>query len=131
MATNSNSLPLLLDLNDETKEEQRAFQLQILLGTHPNVLEIGVEEGVKLLDRLKASMVHWVENNDDARQWINQIDSLKEQAVKPRTIVGVVGNTGAGKSSIINAILDCERLVPTNCMRSCTVRGNLSFHFPF
>jgi GTPase SAR1 family protein len=32
----------------------------------------------------------------------------------------VVGNTGAGKSSMINALLDEERLVPTNCMRACT-----------
>jgi len=32
----------------------------------------------------------------------------------------VVGNTGAGKSSVINAMLDEERLVPTNCMRACT-----------
>lgn len=36
------------------------------------------------------------------------------------TIIGVVGNTGAGKSSVINAMLDEERLVPTNCMRACT-----------
>jgi ATPase subunit of ABC transporter with duplicated ATPase domains len=36
------------------------------------------------------------------------------------TIIGVVGNTGAGKSSVINAMLEEERLVPTNCMRACT-----------
>jgi hypothetical protein len=32
----------------------------------------------------------------------------------------VVGNTGAGKSSVINAMLDEERPVPTNCMPACT-----------
>lgn len=32
----------------------------------------------------------------------------------------MVGNTGAGKSSVINALLEEERLVPTNCMRACT-----------
>ncbi|OWP00969.1 hypothetical protein B2J93_265 [Marssonina coronariae] len=36
------------------------------------------------------------------------------------TIKGVVGNPGAGKSSVINAILEEERLVPTNCMCACT-----------
>lgn len=30
------------------------------------------------------------------------------------TIIGVIGNTGSGKSSIINALLDEEYLVPTN-----------------
>ena len=37
--------------------------------------------------------------------------------------------TGAGKSSIINAILDEDRLVPTNCMRACTaVVTEISFN---
>ncbi|KAF7528422.1 hypothetical protein G7054_g10149 [Neopestalotiopsis clavispora] len=29
-------------------------------------------------------------------------------------------STGAGNSSVINAILDEERIVPTNCFRACT-----------
>ncbi len=31
-----------------------------------------------------------------------------------------MGSTGAGKSSVIDAVLDEEMLVPTNCMRACT-----------
>ena len=47
-----------------------------------------------------------------------------------KTIIGVVGNTGAGKSSVINAMLDEERLVPTNCMRACTaVVTELSYNY--
>jgi ABC-type glutathione transport system ATPase component len=45
---------------------------------------------------------------------------VKQRNVNEPTIIGVVGNTGAGKSSVINAMLDEERLVPTNCMRACT-----------
>lgn len=41
-------------------------------------------------------------------------ETLQGQVVNTPTIIGVVGNTGAGKSSVINAMLDEERLVPTN-----------------
>ncbi|KAJ3054606.1 hypothetical protein HK097_001334 [Rhizophlyctis rosea] len=42
---------------------------------------------------------------------IRQLESIKTSA---RTVVAVVGNTGGGKSSVINALLDHENLVPTN-----------------
>lgn len=41
-----------------------------------------------------------------------------------------MGNTGAGKSSVINALLEEERLVPTNCMRACTaVVTEISYNY--
>ncbi|KAK4043526.1 hypothetical protein C8A01DRAFT_43650 [Parachaetomium inaequale] len=49
-----------------------------------------------------------------------QVDRLRSRATPQRTVVGVVGSTGAGKSSTINAVLDEEGLVPTNPMRACT-----------
>lgn len=58
--------------------------------------------------------------NEDAKSYLALIRKVRKEAVFARTVVGVVGNTGAGKSSVINAILDEERLVPTNCMRACT-----------
>ena len=106
---------------DLKEQKQKSFQLQtILKDAGPEMLETSVQQGVKLLDQLKAPLLSKMENSPDAEQWISQIDNLIKQAVKTKTIIGVVGNTGAGKSSVINAILDEERLVPTNCMRACT-----------
>lgn len=87
---------------------------------HPNVLEAGVDTSLKILGCLKDKFSQHATANADAASWVQAIEKLLPQAVRKRTVVGVVGNTGAGKSSVINAMLDEERLVPTNCMRACT-----------
>ncbi|KAI1478877.1 Dynamin family-domain-containing protein [Daldinia eschscholtzii] len=84
----------------------------------PETLETGVTIGIDLLDQLKAKLSTF--QNADVDVWLETINTLKESAKPTRTVVGVVGNTGAGKSSVINAILDEERLLPTNCIRACT-----------
>lgn len=86
----------------------------------PLVLEAGVTKSLVVLKTLKEKFSAHTATNVDAQSWIQAIDKLVPQAERKRTVVGVVGNTGAGKSSVINALLDEERLVPTNCMRACT-----------
>jgi hypothetical protein len=84
------------------------------------MLEAGVAQSLKVLQNLKTVFSHYTHSIPDAAAWTEAIDKLIPSAQRKRTIVGVVGNTGAGKSSVINAMLDEERLVPTNCMRACT-----------
>ncbi|KAK0668719.1 nuclear GTPase SLIP-GC [Cercophora samala] len=87
----------------------------------PERLEAGVAVGVKQLEILKAPLLEVLPvGTTQAPQWIKSIEELERLAKPTRTIVGVVGNTGAGKSSVISAVLDEERLLPTNCMRACT-----------
>ncbi|KAI9785143.1 MAG: hypothetical protein M1839_000781 [Geoglossum umbratile] len=86
----------------------------------PEALEKVVKVGLGFLESLREHFSEQAQRNSDSVQWLQQIETVKMQASRARTIVGVVGNTGAGKSSVINAMLDEERLVPTNCMRACT-----------
>ena len=111
--------------------QSKSFQLQSMIANASlQVLEASVEKGVELLEELKRPMLDKLDNSPDAAQWVRQIENLQKQAVKTKTIVGVVGNTGAGKSSVINAMLDEERLVPTNCMRACTaVVTEISYNY--
>ena len=85
----------------------------------PERLEAGVQVGLKVLSELEVPLKE-LGANEDAQSFLSHIDRVRKEAVQTRTVVGVVGNTGAGKSSVINALLDEERLVPTNCMRACT-----------
>ncbi|AEO60671.1 hypothetical protein MYCTH_2310138 [Thermothelomyces thermophilus ATCC 42464] len=85
----------------------------------PEILEKGVSIGVRVLENLKKSLASGPAQTSGPG-WLKAIADLEALAKPTRTIVGVVGNTGAGKSSVISAVLDEERLLPTNCMRACT-----------
>ncbi|ROW06521.1 hypothetical protein VMCG_04292 [Cytospora schulzeri] len=94
-------------------------------------LEAGVKIGVQLLDNLKPPLqAALVSGDTQASNWLESITRLQDEAKPARTVVGVVGNTGAGKSSVINALLDEERLVPTNGMRACTASATeISYNY--
>ncbi|KAF6824031.1 tat pathway signal sequence [Colletotrichum musicola] len=89
--------------------------------TSPEVLEEGVAHGIDLLEDIKFAL-EAASNLADTQGpiWLKAIRDLEARSQPSKTIVGVVGNTGAGKSSVINALLDEERLLPTNCLRACT-----------
>lgn len=107
---------------DEKKSELLGnVQLQQLFEkADMKTLENGIKSGLSLLDTLAEALTSADTAFEDADVWMKQIEEIKKQAQYQKTIVGVVGNTGAGKSSVINALLEEERLVPTNCMRACT-----------
>ncbi|KAJ1303225.1 hypothetical protein OPQ81_011423 [Rhizoctonia solani] len=59
--------------------------------------------------------------------WFRDIESFKSQA-SPRAMIAVCGATGAGKSSLLNAVLD-DNIVPTSGMRACTaVVTEIGYH---
>ncbi|KAF5503099.1 Nuclear GTPase SLIP-GC [Colletotrichum fructicola] len=89
--------------------------------TSPEVLEDGAKRGLDFLNHIK-NFFNAASSMPDtqAPAWLKAISDLEARSEASKAIVGVVGNTGAGKSSVINALLDEERLLPTNCLRACT-----------
>lgn len=98
--------------------------------TFPNLRQAATIESVEALDSYKAigfgildDLKVKLERMKSSRKAIDHakaISNLKEQAQSRKTILGVVGSTGQGKSSLINALLGERKLVPTNCVRACT-----------
>lgn len=116
----------------ESHEDQETDALeQWAKQNSPELLEDGVKRGMDLLEKLKfplaaAASIPYTQ----APAWLDAITHLEARVQPFKAIVGVVGNTGAGKSSVINALLDEERLLPTNCLRACTASPTeISYNF--
>ncbi|KAJ4420136.1 hypothetical protein N0V82_004583 [Gnomoniopsis sp. IMI 355080] len=83
-------------------------------------LKVGDSMARKILAELCDSMADATRQGDQ-RDWLRKIDKLTATSTTAsRTTVAIVGQTGAGKSSLINALLDEEELLPTNGVRACT-----------
>ena len=90
-------------------------------------LEAGVNKGVEILSSLKVALSSF--SKELADDWNDDINDVIKTSRKAPIVIGVIGTTGAGKSSIINALLDEERLIPTSSMRACTsVATEISFN---
>ncbi|KAI0320228.1 hypothetical protein OF83DRAFT_1215368 [Amylostereum chailletii] len=81
--------------------------------------ENALREGLRMVKRIKSD-VKRLELGTKLRKdvWLREIENLQGQGA-PTTMIAVCGATGAGKSSILNAVLD-DNVVPTSGMRACT-----------
>ncbi|EAU84723.2 hypothetical protein CC1G_00242 [Coprinopsis cinerea okayama7 len=90
--------------------------------------EGALSEGLKMIESLQERINKLVLGSKMRQEvWKREIQNLKNQST-PTTLIAVCGATGAGKSSILNAVLD-DNIVPTSGMRACTaVVTEISYH---
>ncbi|GAB1316143.1 hypothetical protein MFIFM68171_06353 [Madurella fahalii] len=58
--------------------------------------------------------------SEELRKWLGEVDALKAERLDFEVHVGVQGATGAGKSSLLSALLDCKDLLPSNNAEAAT-----------
>ena len=79
---------------DAEQSQTKTFQLQSFISDASlEVLESSVAKGVQFLEDLKRPLLSQHEGSLDATQWIQQIEKLQKQAVKSKTIIGMVFKT--------------------------------------
>lgn len=85
-----------------------------------NILEALVSGGLARLHLLSSLLKESHFNESQAKDWLKDIVNIRQQASTPPTVIGIVGDTGSGKSSMLNAVLDQEVFIPTSSHRACT-----------
>ncbi|KAL6865658.1 hypothetical protein ACO1O0_001753 [Amphichorda felina] len=67
---------------------------------------------------------------ESLQSWIHHVDEVKQEHRKFEVLVGVAGPTGAGKTSLLNAILDKYELLPSGHEQAATaVSCKISWNF--
>ncbi|XP_061115302.1 nuclear GTPase SLIP-GC-like [Conger conger] len=94
-----------------------SYETEELLSTREDAFQVGKDAISQVYDKLKG--VSCRENSflEDLKE---KISSLKDYNHKEKIYIGFFGKTGAGKSSLINAIVEESQLLPSGSMRACT-----------
>ncbi|KAF9569032.1 hypothetical protein CPC08DRAFT_790765 [Agrocybe pediades] len=116
------------------KQEEQKVEIPKYFTVYKNAHDINynpealLKEGLGMVKTVKETLSQ-LELGSKLREevWDREIKTLEGQGV-PKTLIAVCGATGAGKSSILNAVLD-DNIVPTSGMRACTaVVTEIAYH---
>ncbi|KAI0509709.1 hypothetical protein F5B22DRAFT_657903 [Xylaria bambusicola] len=103
-------------------------------------LEIGLSHCENLIDEVSNRFSNIAEHCEpsmeiiwaleDRNEWINQCREIARDHRDFRVPVGVAGATGSGKTSVLNALLGFQELLPTNNEEAATaVQCKVSFNY--
>ncbi|KAG7465983.1 hypothetical protein MATL_G00160000 [Megalops atlanticus] len=119
------------DADPETRKKRRkkkkkrltvfSAETEQLLQTCEDVLQDGRQAASQIYSKLTEISCRTTESKIFLEELKRKISVLKEQSPDKKIYIGFFGKTGAGKSSLINAILNEDQLLPSGgCFSACT-----------
>ncbi|XP_064157797.1 nuclear GTPase SLIP-GC-like isoform X2 [Anguilla rostrata] len=116
--------------NDDLKSKRRKLknkrqpvfssEMEELLLTCKDAIEDGKQAMSQVYTKLKNVTSRERQSMQFLENLIKKISDLKEYDQKEKIYIGLFGKTGAGKSSLINAIINENQLLPSALLRACT-----------
>ena len=109
----------IMENNSTSKSRKKNSQEEITTPT--DECRETVEKSREVLDSMKKILEgnELFCSNDRRKEWLKEISGQLNDS-EPKTTIGVLGNTGVGKSSLLNALLDEASVLPTSGSRGCT-----------
>ncbi|TVY41981.1 Nuclear GTPase SLIP-GC [Lachnellula occidentalis] len=77
------------------------------------------DAAVCLRDITQTLKLHYAQVTS-SQKWLQRIETIRKDKLDCRVLIGFIGVSGAGKSSLINAILGLDDLLPADDEKACT-----------
>ncbi|EPE05914.1 tat pathway signal sequence [Ophiostoma piceae UAMH 11346] len=110
------------NVNDESEKTAKIIE---------EAVDVALVAGQNIVDLLLTSAKH--ECRVNVKHWAKEFESIRDMHEQFNVHVGVSGATGAGKTSIINALLDYDELLPSGSdgaatASACVIHQNKDQH---